>query len=100
MTFWVTLNMDAPPFDDIRVRRAVNLAIDRDRIVQIMGGEQAAVPTCQQLPPNFPGYAPYCPYTLDPGPDGSWAAPDLDEARRLVRLSGTAGTSVTLEYPP
>ena len=42
----------------------------------------AAIPTCQQLPPNFPGYEPYCPYTMDPGPEGegSWTAPDLEEA--------------------
>ena len=37
---------------------------------EIIGGEDAARATCQQLPPNFPGYEPYCPYTLNPGPGG------------------------------
>ena len=80
----------------------MNLALDRDRIVQIFGGEAAARATCQQLPPNFPGYEPYCPYTLNPGPEGRGrgSAPDMEEAQRLVRRSGTAGMRVVVEYPP
>ena len=94
------LNTDAPPFDDVNVRRAVNLALDRERIVQIVGGEGIARPTCQQLPPNFPGHEPYCPYTMNPGPDGEglWTAPDIEEAQRLVDRSGTAGMRVVVEY--
>ena len=99
-TYFVVLNTEAPPFDDVDVRRALNLAFDRERIVQIMGGEAAARPTCQQLPPNFPGYEPYCPYTMDPGSkgEGSWTAPNFEEAQRLVRRSGTAGMRVVFEY--
>jgi peptide/nickel transport system substrate-binding protein len=99
-TLYVTFGTEVPPFDDVEVRRAMNLALDRDRIVQLHGGERAALPTCQQLPPNFPGYEPYCPYTMNPGPEGegSWTAPDFETARRLVRRSGTAGMEVVLEY--
>lgn len=101
-TWFAVLDTQVPPFDDVDVRRAMNLAFDRDRIVQIFGGEAAARPTCQQLPPNFPGYEPYCPYTLNPGPggEGSWSGPNMDEARRLVRQSGTAGSQVTVKFPP
>ena len=70
VTFFGVLDTEAPPFDDVDVRRAMNFAVDRDRVVQIFGGEAAARSTCQQLPPNFPGYEPYCPYTMDPGPEG------------------------------
>jgi peptide/nickel transport system substrate-binding protein len=104
-TWFVVLNTEAPPFDNVEVRRAVNLGLDRDRVAQIAaeilgGGVLSPLPTCQTLPPNFPGYEPYCPYTMDPGPEGegSWTAPDLEEARRLVNRSGTAGMRVVFEY--
>ena len=35
-------------------------------------------PSCQVLPPGFPGYKPYCPYTKNPG--AKWSAPDLAKA--------------------
>src|SRR5436190_750173 len=63
-----------------------------DTLVQIYGGPKLAVPTCQILPPNFPGYKPYCPYTKNPGE--KWSAPDLAKAKQLVAQSGTKGASV------
>lgn len=103
-TLFVVLDTEAPPFDHAEVRRAMNLVIDRARVVEIFGGEGTMRPTCQQLPPNFPGYEPYCPYTMEPGPggEGVWAAPsvDIEEAREIVRRSGTAGMRVVFEYPP
>ena len=100
-TFFAVLDTRVPPFDDVDVRRAMNLALDRDRIVEILGGEAAARATCQHLPPNFPGYEPYCPYTSNPGPggEGSWTGPDIEEARRLVRRSGTAESRVVVKVP-
>jgi YVTN family beta-propeller protein len=98
LTFYFTLNTALPPFDNVDVRRALNLAVDRGRIIDIWGGPTIARPTCQILPPNFPGYEPYCPYTIDPGPEGQWTGPDLETARRLIRRSGTAGTHVTFWY--
>ena len=58
-------------------------------------------PTCQQLPPNFPGYEPYCPYTSTPGLGGRGRGPPqtIEEAREVVRRSGTAGMRVVFEYP-
>jgi peptide/nickel transport system substrate-binding protein len=100
VTWFGVLDTGAPPFDNVDVRRAMNLAVDRDRVVQIFGGEAAARPTCQQLPPNFPGYQPYCPYTMDPGPEGAWTGPDVEKARRLVRRSGTRRMRVVVEIAP
>jgi peptide/nickel transport system substrate-binding protein len=51
-----------------------------------------AEPTCQVLPPNFPGYRPYCPYTRNP--TGEWKGPRLEQARALVGQSGTRGARV------
>ena len=83
-TYYYFMNVMAPPFDDVRVRRAVNYAIDRERVVRLFGGE--AVPTEQMLPPSVPGYR-----KVDPYP-----SPDLNRARRLVSLAGATGDEVTV----
>jgi YVTN family beta-propeller protein len=84
------------PFDDVRVRRAVNLAIDRRVIARFYGGPVAATPTCQVLPPGVPGYRRYCPYTRDPGSSGRWRGPDLVRARSLIAAAGARGAHVEL----
>jgi YVTN family beta-propeller protein len=93
---FVHLNTHLAPFNNIRVRRALNYAINRRKIVQMYGGPSFATPTCQPLTPGLPGYRRYCPYTLHPRSDGAWSAPDLSKARRLVRESGTVGEQVTV----
>ena len=94
------LNVHAPPFDDVRVRRALNYAVDRRRVVELVGGSGGAGLLCQLVPPGLPGYAPACPYTRDASPGGGWSAPDVARARRLVAESGTRGTRVQLMAPP
>jgi len=64
-TGYITLNVTQPPFDDLKVRQAVNMAINKDRIVRVINGR--AVPANQPLPPTMPGYAPdYEGYAYDP----------------------------------
>ncbi|MFO7571826.1 MAG: ABC transporter substrate-binding protein [Gaiellaceae bacterium] len=89
-TALLLVNTTIPPFDDVDVRRALAFAVDRRAAVRGL----AAEPTCQMLPPGFAAYEPYCPYARDS--DGGWTAPDITEARRLVRRSGTAGAPVTI----
>jgi peptide/nickel transport system substrate-binding protein len=93
---FVHLNTHRAPFNDVRVRRALNYAVDRGRIAAMYGGPTVATPTCQPLAPGLLGYRRYCPYTLHPRTDGAWGAPDLARARRLVRASGTRGEHVDL----
>jgi peptide/nickel transport system substrate-binding protein len=99
-TSFMFLNVRTAPFEDIRVRRALNLALDRARIVDAYGGPLAAQPTCQLLPPGIPGYRRYCPYTRNPGPNGRWHAPDLAAARRLIAASHTSGMTITVWNTP
>lgn len=94
--FFLFLNTRLPPFDDLRVRRAVNYAVDRAAVARSQGGPELARPLCQFRPPSVAGYQPYCPYTADPSPTGEWKAPNLARARRLVAASGTRGMKVTI----
>jgi peptide/nickel transport system substrate-binding protein len=88
------LNTHTPPFNDIRVRRALNYAMDRAKVARLLG--QDSHPTCQLLPPYLPGYQRYCPYTLHPNAAGTWQAPNLAEAERLTAASHTRGTPITI----
>jgi peptide/nickel transport system substrate-binding protein len=97
-TVALALNTRVAPFDKLAVRQAVNDAINRATVAALNGGPLAVQPTCQVLPPTMPGYRPYCPYTILPSPGGAWAAPDLAQARQLVRESGTQGDHVTVLY--
>jgi peptide/nickel transport system substrate-binding protein len=95
-TFMMFLNTRVPPFNRVEVRRAVNFAIDRAAFIRVFLGPRQLQPTCQILPPNFPGYRPYCPYTLNPSSSGAgtWTAPDSARAKGLVKSSGTRGMKV------
>ncbi|WP_130834128.1 ABC transporter substrate-binding protein [[Erwinia] mediterraneensis] len=53
-TGYITLKTTLPPFDNLKVRQAVNMAINKDRIVRIINGR--AKSANQPLPPAMPGY--------------------------------------------
>ncbi|MBI3762094.1 MAG: ABC transporter substrate-binding protein [Chloroflexi bacterium] len=53
-TVYIAINTTVKPFDNVKVRQALNYAIDKQRIVQLLNGR--ATVANQVLPPLMPGY--------------------------------------------
>ncbi len=53
-TQYLGLNCNRPPFDDVRIRRALNLAIDKDKLLRLVNRRGVAARGI--LPPTMPGY--------------------------------------------
>ena len=93
------LNVSRAPFDDIRVREAVSLAVDRDELIEKVTQGTGAIlgPVNQHLR------------------DGFWALPEnelrqaygmdlskeerLQKARDLISAAGAGGASIELKFP-
>jgi peptide/nickel transport system substrate-binding protein len=98
--FYATLNPNIPPLDDVRVRRALNFAVDRRAMGAFLPSAQYGGTTCQVLAKDIVGYRPYCPYTKTPTPSGTWTGPDLATARRLISEAGARDKTITIWVPP
>lgn len=83
---YLSLNNDAPPFDDVRVRRAVALAIDKPRIVRAAYSGIAA-PIATLLPPGMDGHL-----------EIKDRVRDTAAARALLKEAGAEGKRVRLHY--
>jgi ABC-type transport system substrate-binding protein len=84
-TGYVTMNVTAPPFDNVKVRQAVNMAINKDRIVRLINNR--GVPATQALPPAMPAY----------NPDNKGYPHDPEGAKKLLADAG-AGEIATELY--
>jgi peptide/nickel transport system substrate-binding protein len=79
--FW--MNTQAPPFDDARVRRAVNYAVDPEALERIFAGTLEG--TQQVLPPLMAGYEKFELYPHD-----------LAKAKRLIAAADPADRKITV----
>ena len=85
-TNYMTMNFNIKPFDDIRVRRAVNMAINKQRLVQVLNNRGTV--TGQILPPAMGGFdAKYRGYPYDP-----------DKAKALLKEAGQGDGFTTELY--
>ncbi len=80
--YYYPIRIDRPPLDDIRVRRALNLALDKKALVQdVLGGMQT--PAHSYVPPMLESFMGYRPPQMP--------ARDLNEAGKLMAAAGYPG---------
>ncbi|MFN7177399.1 MAG: ABC transporter substrate-binding protein, partial [Thermaurantiacus sp.] len=78
------VNQREGPLADLRVRQALNKAVDRSALARLIFGTEAAAPVTAIVPRSLPSYA------LAPEPE--WVALSLDDRRgEAARLLGEAG---------
>ena len=83
-TYYFWMNNQTAPFNDLRVRQAVNYAIDPEALNRVFGGRLH--PSQQILPPGMPGYQEF---KLFP-------APDLNKAKALMAEANPADKNITV----
>jgi peptide/nickel transport system substrate-binding protein len=82
-TFYYFMNNRVAPFDNVKVRQAVNFAINREALVRIYGG--LATPTENVLPPTYPQYKKLNLYPYN-----------VAKAKSLIKAAGATGADVTI----
>ncbi|HWL90139.1 MAG TPA: ABC transporter substrate-binding protein, partial [Actinomycetota bacterium] len=92
-TYYFFMNQQAPPFDDPKVREAVNLGIDKPALARLFAGEM--VPGCAFTPPGTIGYNEDLDTTGCPYGDPS-QPPDIEAAQAALEEAGEVGTEVTV----
>jgi peptide/nickel transport system substrate-binding protein len=83
-TYYFFMNTQRAPFNDLRVRQAINYAIDPEALNRIFGGRLH--PSQAILPPGMPGYQEY---ELYPGPD-------MNRAKQLIAEANPADRDITV----
>jgi peptide/nickel transport system substrate-binding protein len=82
-TYYFWMNMKRAPFDDLKVREAVNYAIDPRALERIYAGSLAA--THQILPPGMPGYEKFDLYPHN-----------MAKAEQLIREANPSDRDITV----
>jgi peptide/nickel transport system substrate-binding protein len=81
---FMDLNVTSPPFDDVRVRQALNFAVDADRLLSELAGGYGVILPGPFSPANFyvdPGLSPY--------------GYDPEKARALLKEAGYAPKDIS-----
>jgi peptide/nickel transport system substrate-binding protein len=82
-TYFFWMNTTRPPFNDLKVRQAVNYAIDTEALERIYSGEIAT--SHQILPPEMPGYSEFDLYPHN-----------LAKAKAMIREANPADRQITV----
>ena len=82
-TYYFWMNSKEAPFDDVKVRQAVNYAIDSKALERIYAGQIKG--TQQILPPGMPGYEQFELYPYD-----------LDKAKEMIQEANPSDMDITV----
>ncbi len=82
-TYYFWFNTEEAPFDDVKVRQAVNYAINSDALERIYAGQIAG--THQILPPGMPGYEKFDLYPYD-----------LAKAKQMIKEASPSDMDITV----
>jgi peptide/nickel transport system substrate-binding protein len=82
-TYYFWMNTQEPPFDDVKVRQAVNYAVDPDALERIYAGQITG--TQQILPPGMPGYEKFELYPYD-----------LAKAKEMIKEANPSDMDITV----
>ncbi|MBF8188194.1 ABC transporter substrate-binding protein [Nonomuraea sp. K274] len=86
-TTYMSLNMTKKNLDDVRVRQAINYAVDKDTVVAAQGGSTLSAKATAIQPPTIAGRVEYDPYPRN-----------VETAKKLLAEAGLAGGfSMTLD---
>jgi peptide/nickel transport system substrate-binding protein len=83
-TYYFWMNVNVAPFNKLKVRQAVNYAIDRKALQRIVWGG-LGTPTQNVLPPTYPSYRKLNLYPHN-----------VSKARQLIQQAGAKGANVTV----
>ncbi len=82
-TYYFWMNTTEPPFDDLKVRQAVNYAVDSDALERIYAGQLKGAQ--QILPPGMPGYEEFDLYPYD-----------MAKAKQMIKEANPADMDITV----
>jgi peptide/nickel transport system substrate-binding protein len=86
-TAYLFMNVNEPPFNNVKVRQALNWAIDRRALIKLGGG--AGTPTSNILPPLLPG---------GEHPSNPYPKLDMAKAKALIASAGSIKRDVKIWY--
>ncbi|HEX5593577.1 MAG TPA: ABC transporter substrate-binding protein [Solirubrobacterales bacterium] len=82
-TYYFWMNTKRPPFDDVKVRQAVNYAVDSAALERVYSGQIKG--TQQILPPGMPGYEKFELYPHD-----------MEKAKELLKEANPSDMDITV----
>jgi peptide/nickel transport system substrate-binding protein len=82
-TYYFWMNTRQPPFDDVKVRQAVNYAVDSAALERVYSGQIKG--TQQILPPGMPGYEKFEPYPHD-----------MEKAKEMLKEANPSDMDITV----